>query len=206
MIHVHFYTSESKPGLATPKNKRTLVQKSLQRPFFVSYNQHQPSILYSFLKLDVLDREANFRGSIKPEKCKKLEPAFVILSGTEVGWDKLWLSKVFSYYVGPHVLGKRAWRAQFWYRDTLIIRDRLSWWIFALEMPLNMLEHQYTRLADKQIGMELHDTERLAKSRGKKLQTYDWNKVFSATNSQYRQGCSTITRINSIVSRNVQET
>ena len=85
VIHVHFYTSESKPSLATPKSKRTLVQKSLQRPFFVSYNQHQPSILYSFLKLDVLDREANFRGSIKPEKHKKLEPAHVILSWTEVG-------------------------------------------------------------------------------------------------------------------------
>ena len=98
MIHVHFYTSESKPGLATPKNKRTLVQKSLQRPFFVSYNQHQPSILYSFLKLDVLDRGANFRGSFKPEKRKKLEAAYrVILSATEVGCDKLWLSKVFSY-------------------------------------------------------------------------------------------------------------
>lgn len=85
MIHVHFYTSESKPSLATPKNKRMLFQKSLQRPFFVSYNQHQPSILYSFLKLDVLDREANFRRSIKPEKRKKLEPAHVILSWTEVG-------------------------------------------------------------------------------------------------------------------------
>lgn len=72
VIHVHFYTSESKPSLATPKSKRTLVQKSLQRPFFVSYNQHQPSILYSFLKLDVLDREANFRGSIKPEKTQKI--------------------------------------------------------------------------------------------------------------------------------------
>ena len=141
VIHVHFYTSKSKPGLATPKNKRSLVQKSLQRPFFVSYSQHQPSILYSFLKLDVLDRGANFRGSIKPEKRKKLEPAYVILSGTEVVWDKLWLSKVFSYYVGPHVLGKRAWRAQFSYRDTLIVRDRLSWWIFAVKKPLNILEH-----------------------------------------------------------------
>jgi len=89
---------------------------------------------------------------------------------------------------------------------TLIVKDRLSWWIFTLEMPLNILEHQYTDLADKQIGMELHNTERLAKSRGKNLQTYDWNKVFSATNSQYGRGCSTITGINSIVSRNVQET
>ena len=34
--------------------------------------------------------------------------------------------------LGPHVLEKRAWRAQFLNRDTLIVRDRLSWWIFAV--------------------------------------------------------------------------
>ena len=49
VIHVHFYTSESKPSLATPKNKRTLVQKSLQRPFFVSYNQHPSAINTLFI-------------------------------------------------------------------------------------------------------------------------------------------------------------
>ena len=69
-------------------------------------NIHQPSILYSFLKLDVLDRGANFRGSIKPEKRKKIEPAYVILSATEVGCDKLWL--LTFLLLGPHVLIKRA--------------------------------------------------------------------------------------------------
>ena len=34
--------------------------------------------------------------------------------------------------LGPHVLEKRAWRAQFLNRDTLIVRDSLSWWIFAV--------------------------------------------------------------------------
>ena len=34
--------------------------------------------------------------------------------------------------LGPHVLEKHAWRAQFLNRDTLIVRDRLSWSIFAV--------------------------------------------------------------------------